>query len=154
MAAAVDSIVLEPLRWWHLPDILVLEEELFAPECWSEELFWSELAQIENRCYLIALDGAEIVGYAGLATGSEEAFIQTLGVTASHQRRGVGARLLVALLDEARRRGAERVGLEVRADGPVAQRLYARHGFEAVGRRRGYYQPSNVDAIVMLLEFT
>lgn len=152
VAVAGDEIVLAPLRWWHLPEILVLEQELFAPECWSEELFWSELAQGEHRHYLIATGGDRIVGYAGLASGAGEAFVQTIGVKAECQRRGVGARLLGALIDEARARGAAVVGLEVRADGEVAQRLYARHGFEAVGRRRGYYQPSGVDAIVMLLE--
>ena len=42
--------------------------------------------------------------------------------------------------------------LEVRADNPVAQALYASEGFEAVGRRPRYYQPDDVDAIVMRLE--
>jgi ribosomal-protein-alanine N-acetyltransferase len=150
-----DTVVeLAPLRWWHLPQVLELEEELFAPECWSEELFWSELAQRAHRHYLAALDGDRVVGYAGLASGSGDAFVQNIGVTKDYQRHGVGAQLLVALIDEARARGAQMLGLEVRADGDVAQRLYARHGFDAVGRRRGYYQPSNVDAIVMLKELT
>jgi [ribosomal protein S18]-alanine N-acetyltransferase len=39
--------------------------------------------------------------------------------------------------------------LEVRADNEVAQRLYTRRGFEEIGRRRGYYQPSGDDAVVM-----
>jgi ribosomal-protein-alanine N-acetyltransferase len=146
------AIVLEPLRWWHLPEILVLENELFAPECWSEELFWSELAQGDQRYYVVAFDGPRIVGYAGLTTGGTEAYIQSLGVTASHRRHGVGARLLEALIEHARASGAELIGLEVRADGPVAQRLYARHGFEVVGMRKRYYQPSNMDALIMSLE--
>jgi len=159
MSATVDvPVVLEPLRWWHLPEILVMEEQLFAPECWSEELFWSELAQAENRCYYTVFDDSlperSIVGYGGLAFGGDEAFIQTIGVAPECQGRGIGAVLLRALIDEARRRGAHVLGLEVRADNDIAQRLYARHGFEAVGRRRGYYQPSGVDAVVMLLELT
>ena len=39
----------------------------------------------------------------------------------------------------------------MRADNPSAQRLYRRLGFEDVGVRRGYYQPDDVDAIVMRL---
>ncbi len=42
--------------------------------------------------------------------------------------------------------------LEVRADNPVAQQLYASEGFAEVGRRPRYYQPDDVDAIVMKLD--
>ena len=34
-------------------------------------------------------------------------------------------------------------------DNAPAQRLYATYGFEPIGIRRGYYQPSNTDALVM-----
>jgi ribosomal protein S18 acetylase RimI-like enzyme len=54
------------------------------------------------------------------------------------------------MIAEATHRGARQVGLEVRADNAGAQRLYARHDFQVAGRRRGYYQPSGQDALVML----
>lgn len=41
--------------------------------------------------------------------------------------------------------------LECRVDNLRAQKLYERFGFEAIGFRRGYYQPGNVDALVMRL---
>ncbi len=41
--------------------------------------------------------------------------------------------------------------LEVRVDNTRAQKLYERFGFEPLGFRRGYYQPGNVDALVMRL---
>ena len=41
------------------------------------------------------------------------------------------------------------VFLEVRADNPAAQSLYERAGFSVITRRRGYYQPSGTDALVM-----
>jgi ribosomal-protein-alanine N-acetyltransferase len=40
--------------------------------------------------------------------------------------------------------------LEVAVDNAPAQRLYAAYDFEPVGIRRGYYQPSNTDALVMM----
>ena len=70
----------------------------------------------------------------------------------SFHRRGIGRRLLEALLDEAAQRGARQVLLEVAVDNAPAQKLYAQYGFEAVGIRRGYYQPSNTDALVMMRE--
>jgi len=41
------------------------------------------------------------------------------------------------------------VFLEVREDNQRARGLYLRRGFEEIGVRRGYYQPSGTDAIVM-----
>ena len=60
--------------------------------------------------------------------------------------------LLIALLDEARRRGVAHVDLEVKADNDTARRLYERHGFVEIAVRRNYYQPSGTDAIVMRKE--
>jgi [ribosomal protein S18]-alanine N-acetyltransferase len=62
---------------------------------------------------------------------------------------GIGAALLSELLAEATRRGCREVFLEVRVDNPRAQSLYRRYGFTEVGLRRGYYQPSGTDALVM-----
>lgn len=147
------TVRLAKLRWWHIGDLMPLERELFGAERWTEGMFWSELAQYETRHYLVALEsdaGPRPVGYGGLAAYGEEAYVQTLAVRGDHQHRGIGRALLQALLAEAERRGARAVGLEVRADNAGAQRLYAGHGFEPVGRRRGYYQPSNTDAVVMV----
>jgi ribosomal-protein-alanine N-acetyltransferase len=80
--------------------------------------------------------------------------VQTIAVAPSHQGQGVGTQLLLSLLDEAVRRGCRHVDLEVRADNPVAIGLYERHGFVATGRRRGYYQPSGTDAVVMRKELS
>jgi ribosomal-protein-alanine N-acetyltransferase len=138
---------LHRMRWWHIADVLPVERSLFAPEPWSEALFWSELGQVDTRHYLVALSDGEVLGYAGLCDYPDEAFVQTLAVAATAQGSGLGSRLLVALLDEAGRRGQRAVSLEVRADNAPAQRLYARHGFRQIGVRRGYY-PGGVDAQV------
>jgi ribosomal-protein-alanine N-acetyltransferase len=155
-------IQLAPMRWWHIEALLPIERELFGDEEWSASMFWSELAQPDSRYYRVALENArpengdgpagQIVGYAGLCTYGDESWVQNIAVRRSWQRRGIGALLLDDLLAEAGRRGARQVALEVRADNAGAQRLYARRGFEAVAVRRGYYQPSNADALVMVRE--
>lgn len=143
-----------PFRWWHVDPVLALERELFAPDCWSPELFWSELAQQAAgvRHYVVAEDPVGVAGYAGLATGADEAYVQTLGVATRAQGRGIGGALLAVLLAEADRVGARRVGLEVRTENVAAHRLYEHAGFRVVGVRRGYYQPSGGDAHVMIRE--
>ena len=62
--------------------------------------------------------------------------------------------LLRALIAEAVSRGARELFLEVRADNPVAEGLYRSEGFAEIGRRPRYYQPDDVDAIVMRLDLT
>ncbi len=75
----------------------------------------------------------------------------TLAVAEQRWGQGLGAALLDALLSEAARRGCGEVFLEVRVDNARAQRLYQRRGFTEIGIRRGYYQPSGTDALVMRL---
>jgi [ribosomal protein S18]-alanine N-acetyltransferase len=140
---------LERMRWWHIPDAVRLDEQLFGDEAWSTRMMWSELAQGASRHYLIAVDDDKIVGYAGLAAFPDEGSIQTIGVRADRQRHGIGTSLLQALLAEADRRRVAHVILEVRADNLDAQRLYAKHGFAPLRIRRGYYQPSGTDAVEM-----
>jgi ribosomal-protein-alanine N-acetyltransferase len=147
------AVALRPMRWWDIPPAMEIEHELFGDEAWTDAMFWSELAARDTRHYLVAEDDGRVVGYAGLcAYTPEETYVQTIAVAANTQRRGVGTALLRALLDEANRRGAHRVDLEVRADNDSAQRMYVAHGFTAIGIRPRYYQPSGVDAVVMRVE--
>ena len=144
--------VLRPLRWWDIERLGALERELFGLAAWSPEAFWSELAHPQSRRYLIAEDAAgELLGYAGLMVTGSEADVQTVAVVPSAQGRGLGSRLVSALVAEAARCGAASLLLEVRADNAPALRLYERHGFERISVRRRYYQPGDVDAVIMRL---
>ncbi|GIH12175.1 ribosomal-protein-alanine acetyltransferase [Rugosimonospora africana] len=142
-----NAIALEPMRWWHIDALLPIEADLFGAEQWSPAMFWNELAN--GNYYLVALASDEIVGYAGLSVNGREAWVQNIAVRRDQQRHGLGRTMLEALLAEARGRGAGSVLLEVAVDNGPAQRLYETYGFEQVGVRRGYYQPSNTDALVM-----
>ena len=141
--------LLERMRWWHVDEVVSLEQQIFDGEPWTAGTFWSELGQLDTRHYLVALDDGLVRGYAGLCAYPDEAFVQTLGVAPQAQGAGLGAQLLQALLDEAARRRRTPVLLEVRADNDRALRLYERFGFRRTGIRRGYYQPSGIDAVVM-----
>jgi ribosomal-protein-alanine N-acetyltransferase len=133
-----------------LPAVLELEHALFGEEAWSPQMLAGELAQQPaSRYYLVAQDGQVLAGYAGLLAAGLQADVLTLAVAADRWRQGIGSALLEALLAEAVRRGCTEVFLEVRADNPRAQALYLRYGFEQIGVRKGYYQPSGTDALVM-----
>jgi [ribosomal protein S18]-alanine N-acetyltransferase len=136
-----------------LDRVLALELDLFGEEAWSRQMLAGELGQqLASRYYLVAEDGDEIVGYAGLLAAGGQGDVLTIAVATARWGQGVGSALLDRLLAEARRRGCTEVFLEVRADNARAQRLYRWRGFSDVGIRRAYYQPSGTDAIVMRLD--
>ena len=147
------GVALREMTGTDLPAVLELEYALFGEEAWTEGMLASELAGVASgRYYLVAEHAGELVGYAGLLTpGGGQADVLTLAVAEQRWGHGIGAALLDALLSEAARRGCREVFLEVRVDNERAQRLYLRRGFAEIGIRRGYYQPSGTDALVMRL---
>jgi ribosomal-protein-alanine acetyltransferase len=133
--------------------IMGLERASFPTDAWSEAMMREELASPHGR-YLVDEQAGTIVGYAGLRAvrGAKDADIQTIAIAEAARGRGRGRALLRALLAEAADRGIHDVFLEVRADNPVAQGLYVAEGFTEIGRRSRYYQPDDVDAVVMRLD--
>jgi ribosomal-protein-alanine acetyltransferase len=136
-----------------------LEGEIFTTDAWSPAMLASELAS-PHTYYIVASDvatgaeeghGEEVAGYAGLFApgGSGEADIQTVAVRRESRGLGLGRTMVTELIEEAARRGARRVFLEVRADNAVAQHLYDTLGFTRIAVRPRYYQPDDVDALVM-----
>jgi [ribosomal protein S18]-alanine N-acetyltransferase len=133
-----------------LDAVLELERSLFAEEAWSRQMLQGELAeQPRSRYYLIADENGATTGYAGLMVAGAQADVLTLAVAADRWGQGTGSALLEALLAEAARRKCTEVFLEVRTDNVRAQALYRRYGFSQIGIRKGYYQPSGTDALVM-----
>ncbi len=82
---------------------------------------------------------------------ADEAEVVTLAVHPDAGRRGIGAGLLRAAMDQARTMGARMMFLEVDVENTVARRLYGRSGFTEVGRRPHYYA-SGTDALVLRAE--
>lgn len=147
----MTELQLRPMTAADLDSVLGLEFALFGEEAWSRQMLAGELSQQPaSRYYLIAEEPAgTVVGYAGLLAAGDQADVLTIAVSTARWGQGIGSRLLEELLAEAVRRGCSEVFLEVRADNARAQRLYKWWGFAEVGIRRGYYQPSGTDAIVM-----
>ena len=73
----------------------------------------------------------------------------TVATAPTQQRKGIGRLLLDDLVRRAAVQGCAALLLEVRADNAPARNLYERNGFEVISVRRRYYQPGDVDALVM-----
>ncbi len=91
-------------------------------------------------------------GFVLVRSVAGEAEVLTLAVRPDARRAGIGLALTEAGAGIAAATGAEVLWLEVAADNDAAISLYRRAGFEAAGRRAGYYQRAAgpaVDAIVL-----
>ncbi|ONI73382.1 ribosomal-protein-alanine N-acetyltransferase [Actinosynnema sp. ALI-1.44] len=146
------TVRLEPLRGEDLSRCAELEKVLFPGEDpWSVQAFQFEL-ETGNHYVGAHAEPGGLVGYAGIAMlgtpGNYEGEIHTIGVDPDHQGKGIGKALLRDLLDHADEAQAP-VFLEVRTDNVPAIRLYKAHGFQQIGLRRRYYQPSGADAYTM-----
>lgn len=162
----MSSLPVRALGPADVPRLAALEREVFGTSAWSEAMVAAEVGG-PGRWY-VGIDagpgeasgppGAEradgLVAYAGLWFDGDVAQVMTIGVTGTVRRRGYGRLLLGALLGRARELGAAAVLLEVRVDNEPAISMYRAAGFEVIGRRARYYQPEDVDALVMRLALT
>ena len=160
---------LEPLALDHLPQAVELDR-LCLGGLWSLEGYEREWHSPNSD--LIALIGhqtdphptslspeptpasipnsaIELVGLGCLWSILEEAHITLLFVHPDHRRRGLGSQVLRALLRSAQTRNLAWATLEVSASNQGAIALYQSFGFETVGRRKGYYQKTGEDALVL-----
>lgn len=141
-----------PMAEADLPWVVENERELHAFP-WTAGNFTDSLCA-GYSCWVMR-NGNGPVAYAVMLTVIDEAHLLNISVARAAQRRGIGGALLQYLFSEARRVGATQFFLEVRPSNAAALALYGRHGFAAVGRRKGYYpapQGQREDAIVMRRE--
>jgi ribosomal-protein-alanine N-acetyltransferase len=119
---------------------------------WNDQIF-ADCLRVGYHCVVVETSSG-VVGYGVLSMGAGEAHVLNLCIAEDWRRRGIGERLLLALLAHARDRGVRDAFLEVRRSNRAAIALYHRLGFECVGTRRGYYQAheGREDALVYRLE--
>jgi ribosomal-protein-alanine N-acetyltransferase len=133
-----------------VPWVMEIERECF-PTPWHESAYLTEIAN-RSAYYVVACRDSEIIGYAGMWVITDEAHITTLGVARPHRRQRIAEQLLIGLVEEARRRRARRVTLEVRRSNIAAQNLYRKYGFSPAAIRRAYYTDNQEDAVVMWVD--
>ncbi len=122
--------------------IMVVMEAAFDPafgEAWNRRQLTDALV-MPGCFYLLAEEeGAEARGFTLSRRVLDEEELLLVAVHPDYRAQGIGQSLLTRLLDQAKRDGMSRLFLEMR-DGNPAESLYRRHGFQAVGRRKGYYR--------------
>jgi len=146
------KLKIEPMENIHLPEVILLEKEIFSDFIWPQSLFFCEINLNPSGLYFVALDDNKVIGYGGMWVKLRQCHITTLGVHKDYRKRGIGLLLMVKLLKEAIKHKAGYSILEVKKTNIAAQKLYEKLGYKQIGTRHKYYIEDNEDGIVMFLE--
>jgi len=146
-----EGAVLRVMREDDLPAILAIERRAYDFP-WTLGIFQDCLRA--GYGVWVLERGAALIGYGVLSVAAAEAHVLNVCAAPEVQGHGYGRRLLRALTQQARLRGAQRLFLEVRPSNRSAIRLYHAEGFNEIGRRPRYYPThgGREDAIVMAME--
>lgn len=144
----MSAVTLRDLSEDDLPWLAEHERELFGAGAWSPALIAEDFRYGPSR-YRGAWSGDEPVGYAVYGFEGDAFHLMNLAVLPAARRRGVGRAFMDDLVAEAERHRAREIWLEVAHDNAPAIALYQQYGFETVRVRHKYYQPGDVDALVM-----
>ena len=144
-------MTIRSVRPEDLPQIIALETLCFSVP-WTEEMLRAQLT--EGHVFLAAEEDGQVLGYVGLQYVLDEGYISNVATAPARRREGIAGMLLSALKDCAEELGLAFLTLEVRESNFPARRLYEKHGFSGVGRRKGYYDCPREDAILMTYFFS
>jgi [ribosomal protein S18]-alanine N-acetyltransferase len=160
-----SRIEIVPLEEAHLAAVIQVAEILEETPHWSLDSY-AELASKSSAVRRVALvarvresepSGAAfeaepvVAGFVIARLVPPEAELESIGVAAVWQRRGIGRRLVVSLTAELRKSGIEALHLEVRASNGIAIAFYRSIGFSNTGLRPRYYADPQEDAVLMEL---
>lgn len=144
------SLQLKSLTEDRLPQVLALDQACFGG-LWSKDGYLREMESPNSTLLILPhpQDESCLLGLGCLWSIVEEAHITIMAVRPEFQGQGLGQLILLGLLQDAWRRGLERATLEVRDSNLAAIALYEKFGFRVAGRRKGYYQATGEDALIM-----
>jgi ribosomal-protein-alanine N-acetyltransferase len=150
-----SGLILREMTLADLDQVEAIDQVSF-PTPWPKQAFHFELTQNQNAlCWVaeLAEPGHQPVLVAAIVVWLilDEAHVSTLAVHPRYRQRGIAQRLLAKVLLACAHAGAVQAYLEVRANNHAAQSLYRKFGFDAVGIRKGYYQDTGEDAVLMTL---
>ncbi|RQD73405.1 MAG: ribosomal-protein-alanine N-acetyltransferase [Candidatus Syntrophonatronum acetioxidans] len=131
-----------------LLEVMDIERQSY-PSPWSLYLFIAEIKDNRFAHYLVMRQKDRIIAYGGMWIFAQESHITNLAVHPSCRYEGYGKTLLEALIEEAGKRGLNKITLEVRVSNLAARKLYQGRGFKVDRVRRNYY--GNEDALLLYL---
>lgn len=141
------EIEIRDLTEEDLDDVCRIEEASFSMP-WKKEHF-RDLVYNDDAVYLVILLDGKIVGCAGYTDAVGEGYVNNVVISEDVRGRGLGRKLMEAVIESGHARGIHDFTLEVRVSNDPAVNLYKSLGFESAGVRKNFYEKPTEDAYVM-----
>ncbi len=144
-------MIVDTLKQQYVDDVDLINRLSFS-DPWSKKLIAEDMSN--PKCYyVVAVEDGQAVGYAGITDIAGEANITNIAVHPDWRRRGIGEILLDNLIQYCIANNLLLITLEVRKSNISAVSLYKKMGFDTEGERKGYYQDTKEDALIMTKRF-
>ena len=126
-------------------------ERLCFSHPWSKKAL--ELLCADRNIAFVARENGTgaVVAYGGMVTVLDEGQITNIATHNDFRRKGLGFKIVSALIEYARQNGIVSISLEVRQSNLAAISLYKSLGFLEAGIRKNFYTSPKEDGIVMIL---
>lgn len=129
-----------------LTAVMAIENLSFSTP-WTAGFFTHELYNPVSNFYILEIQD-KLAGYVIFWIFKEEAHIANVAVHPEYRHKGYGEQLLNWVIHFCRRKGVEKISLEVNEINDTALQLYTKTGFTQVGRRVKYYE-NRYDALLL-----
>ncbi len=144
-------MTVRPLTQAEAPLAAECERMSLGHEAWSEDGIKDTLSR--NGHYFAVFSSRTFVGHAGFTSVLDEGYITNVAVMPTFRRHGAANKLTEALIVKAKELRLSFLTLEVRESNNAAIKLYEKHGFKTVGKRKAFYSNPQEDALIMTLNF-
>ncbi len=147
MAYDIRNLQLRRAEIKDIQNILKTEKECSLSH-WSWKDYHKEINR-DDSLMIVAEVENKVSGFLVARFSTGEVDIFNIGVTPTHQKLGIGGRLLKYLLDKACKMSIESIWLEVRESNANAIAFYLKRGFKQIQIRKKFYSQPVENAIVM-----
>lgn len=146
----MKGMTIRKMRSTDLARVMQIELATFTMP-WSESTFRGLLRRTDSDLLVAEVRG-DVAGYTVFWAVTDQGELGNVAVAEEFRGKGIGRKLVDAVLDMATARGVREIFLEVRKSNAGAQNLYKTFGFYEVGKRKNYYLEPVEDALVMKVD--
>lgn len=144
----MENYTIETMTLNDIKDVVSIENLSFSTP-WSENAFELELTNNKHALYRVIKVNGKVIAYGGMWLLFDEAHITNIAVHPEYRGCGFGNIIVEDMIKCCKNAEITAMTLEVRVGNEAAVNLYKKYGFVAVATRKGYYQDTGEDAIIM-----